>query len=531
MAQTMEFTVTAATTDLLGGPLLDPEGRLVGVTVEVGSGTPRVGRNAALIGAAIESLLKGVVLEWKAEIAAREANVCRIRIAGTVCNPLGLIHEARVGFAFDKVRDRLNGPYTQGLDRGVYGPFHPLLRETRLELVGDRFAGELAASRSETEGKDCVVQVRLRRRGAFSFYSKSRFLAPEFAGGAASAGDDWMESDASKKREDSALLGRLAGRRLTNVDAVFVKIELPADEIVPDPLWGDQGKTLFVLEKKGRLRRISVPNFDEQLSHDLGFECVSVKMSLEGILVLGRKRPELVVVDPATLQVKKRITISPCSSLAASAASSLAFAPAAKEPQMSTELQIVDLASGQVAGLQTFQRLNEKGRPTGVLCWLRASLSPDGRFLIGWDYNTQLHRFRVSGRRVLHEESGALGSPSSDDDQVQWSPDSLYFAAPQKNDGGMTLHVFKTPKLQEALLRIKTAGWGPGLGFDPEARALYGPGAAKALAVYDPLGVPKKEYALWPELFSYVRMVAVHPEGRRAFIVGKGIALWVEFPK
>lgn len=526
----LQLTFSTDSLDPVGGPVLDDRGRLVAVIARYTGGGGKQTSFSAVCAWSLESLLTGLIGKWTAEFASREPDRCRIKIQGTVSNPLGRVREMRAAHSYDKIQDSVNQVQPVFVEAGVIGPFAPLMVESRLDLEGNRFTGEVVVSKDAAAGKDCVLQVRLLVEGAYSRYSRPRYIPLSFpeAPKSGPVPDDWMEANAGKKREEAARSGRFALRTVVNVDASFTQIGLPAEDLVPDLLWGDEGKTLFVLEKGGILRRIAVPSFQQEFHQDFGYECRALQMSREGLLVLGRNRAELALVDPRTLQIKSRISIEPSVSLASSPKSTWALAGAVKERMASMEIQVVDLLEGKKIAAQTYQIRGSDGpRP---VTWDRISLSPDGRALAAWD-NYGLHRFRFSRDRLVYEEYGPVGFSKSDDDQILWSPDSLYLATSNRAGDNRDVLVYKSASIKETLMRLKVTGWGTGFGFDPVARSMYGAGRSKALAIYDARGTIRKEYPLWPESYDFVQKVVVHPDGHRLLAIGKGIVVWVEWPK
>jgi hypothetical protein len=100
---------------------------------------------------------------------------------------------------------------------------------------------------------------------------------------------------------------KLKGKTQKVDDLSLTAINVPAKEVVPAMLWGNaEGAIVFVLDQNGTLRRIAVPEFSETHQLDIGRNCDWLSISGQGLIVTVAGVQQVWLVDPDTLQVKKK---------------------------------------------------------------------------------------------------------------------------------------------------------------------------------------------------------------------------------
>jgi len=317
----------------------------------------------------------------------------------------------------------------------------------------------------------------------------------------------------------------LKGTPFTVVDAKVTPLAIDGRNVVV-PIALD-GNALLVVES-GVLRRVAVPALKEDRQLPLTGTPWGMAMSKAGLAVgIGQ---ELVLIDPATLAVRKRIEAKGMTKLAASPASMVLFAT-----DGSDELRAVD---GDKGAMKSFSaraimkdantarvKKNATGAPLGF--WQAISLAPDGRTLFVMSFGTP-HRFSVTGTDLKYEEIG----PKLDG--VLDVSDPTYIAvccARPAKDTGITLQQgtliyhgdFQKPVL---VLHAAPSSYGRCAAFDP-TRGLILVGGGTGLVTYDATGLRGKEYPFGEQ--EDVVQVLLTPAG--AVVRTQKRILWMELPR
>jgi hypothetical protein len=291
--------------------------------------------------------------------------------------------------------------------------------------------------------------------------------------------------------------------------------------------WSRDGKAFFVLESSGVLRRVALDGFVEQARLDIGRVCGALTDSAEGLLVAVTDLQEAWIIDPVRLRVTGRVPAPSVQWLASSPALSVAFTVGGSGFQ--NQVSALDLKRRQVVPLP-------RGDFRGLLGFDRPVASPDGKYLFTMGGIEQLHRFRIDGTSLVHEES----SPRIAQGHVEGicvSPDSKFVCLPSGggNYQGMPNHppaaaystyVYPVTNLNRPAVSLRSGAYPNAVGFDPRTGNLYTHNHAKQLMVFTAGGVLQKEYALEQNGLR-LHQFLVHPAGERLLVLTSSQLLFV----
>ncbi len=99
------------------------------------------------------------------------------------------------------------------------------------------------------------------------------------------------------------------------------------EKLLDGLIWAADGKSFYVLNADGLLRRIDPATGKADKEQDFGRKCTNLAMSAEGLLISVRDAQEVWVVDPDNLAtVKKKISVPALTRVSAGVNSSFAVA-------------------------------------------------------------------------------------------------------------------------------------------------------------------------------------------------------------
>jgi V8-like Glu-specific endopeptidase/uncharacterized Zn finger protein (UPF0148 family) len=225
-----------------------------------------------------------------------------------------------------------------------------------------------------------------------------------------------------------------------DVDGLTVQdLYTDAKEILTCMIWSRDAKHVYLLEKGGMLRKISVSAAKEVAKVQLPQSpCSWLALSAEGLLV-AVPRSGVLVVDPDTLKVKRTIDIAMNARLVSHPGSSLAFVSISVD-----HLAVVDLKTSK-----TVVTHNPRDFGQGF-CFGSPVISPDGKFLYG-EGMFKMHRFELNGSALkLQEQGGGINGR-----EFSLSGDGKFLhGISQTNE----FSVYATDKLAVPAFKVKGAG-------------------------------------------------------------------------
>ncbi len=331
-----------------------------------------------------------------------------------------------------------------------------------------------------------------------------------------------------KTREPTATNATLAGDP-RSVDGLEVtEIDVPAAGVLPCMVWSADTKVLFVAEKTGVVRRIKADGFVEEVQVDLKAACSWLALSAEGLLVAIEATGEVWVLDPATLKFKFKFKVSVPSvdHVVASPVSSLAYAIGGKRND--AVLSVIDLKRKKIA-----RQYGPRDIAGGDDGFKHLAITPDGKYLFCQGGIEQLHRFRVKGTEIEHQEASERIAQNGK--SIVISPDGYYVALPSGggnyNTKGYGTYIYKITNLAKPAITITSGSYPETLGFDLKGGLIYAQNHDFPLLVFLPTGVKQKESKLGVRGNDSTRQFLVHPDGRQVLVLTSHHLALVRVPK
>ena len=272
---------------------------------------------------------------------------------------------------------------------------------------------------------------------------------------AADSDDDWIGGgkNTGPVKSDQSLLGE---KRVV-YGAVVTDLKLDATNVLPYMRWSANGKFLFILERRGFLRKIKADGFVEVARLPIRRRCTCMAESRQGLLVVADGLEEIWIIDPKTLAVKKKIEVPKICYVTSSPKLNVAFAITNLHPQMTSRMTVINLLKGKVSVTLTASDFSRAARGTRLNpkdnTWMRFStwrwplVTPDGRYLISksGDY---LHRFRINGTKLTYDQISVKLDCAMEDRLSGISPDSKYVAVV-----GWQNKILKVKDLRKVILK------------------------------------------------------------------------------
>jgi hypothetical protein len=196
-------------------------------------------------------------------------------------------------------------------------------------------------------------------------------------------------------------------------------------------LWDEAGKFLYCYNRRAaRAYKVRFDEkrrefFKEDAEADLGGYVLRMGWSSEGLaFVVDTKDPTVVVVDPGTMKVLRRVKVGTQTNNA------FTFATHAAQPfgifLLPREILLIDLKKGEVAGRSPAVEDPDTKEPVRQL--LYPVLTPDGKYCFASGYAgvNKLYRLKVEGKKVVLDS--VLARPRRDLHGLHVSPDGKYLA-------------------------------------------------------------------------------------------------------
>jgi tetratricopeptide (TPR) repeat protein len=347
------------------------------------------------------------------------------------------------------------------------------------------------------------------------------------AGGSDGADDDKPVAPSTVVAPIPAITGLdLAGKVQTVDDARVAPIDVDGQEISDAVLAGD-GAFVYVLQKNGMLRKVSLPTLKEERQTNLGAGVVAMGMSHKGLAVYMSTAQEIWLLDASTLEVKHRTHVAGVVKMSAAVGTTDLLVSTGP-----TNLELVDPVTEKV-----ITKLTPDSAGAGPdLSFAIFALSPDGQNIFA-SQGGAIAEFSLAAGKIAYVATGPKLGP--DATSIIVSPDSRYVCMPCKSGNlpvaGETkkdavTYVFKISDLQKPVMTINSGASPSTLAFDVPARQIYAQNNLRQLIVYSPSGEKIKDYTLVKDKNSDNIKFLVHPDGRSLMVLVGGTLQWVTLP-
>ena len=519
-----------------GGPVVDAQGRLVGVAVAKVTGT-RIG--LAIPPAELTRMLDGRIGGVTTRVSKAEAGAVEVDVTFRFIDPLGKVSKAGVRIArktpgeadpTGKARDRKPLPKADEFPLTVDAAGQKATATIPLKS-DDRGFAEYWVQPVYTNGAKAgvlVSPVTLR----VDFSGRAAIVPPKVTPGSGTPTPIPAGSVPEPK-----LTGKLTTAAADAGDLKATKImtgapdERPGGYYPPACMtWTPDAKAFYHLDAAGTVRRITYPELKEDAALATGRKCGWMSLSKVGPVVTVTDAQEAWVLDPATLKVTARIPIAKAKAVAATPTSEFGFAAEADFRQ--STLTVLDLKAGKLLKQLTTADLGGRG----LVGLEYPTFSPDGKYLFTSGGLEQVYRFKVDGQALRLQEAGPRIIQGA---YLGLSVGADYVAAPSGGGNygigadrpGYGTFVFAHGDLKKPVLSLKSGAYPQAVGFDPAAGLFYAHNSSSQLIVFNKEGIKLKEYAIGQERLTRVGQFLVHPTGGKVLIVINGDVYAVEVPK
>jgi hypothetical protein len=303
-------------------------------------------------------------------------------------------------------------------------------------------------------------------------------------------------------------------------DATATPLTLEAKSLLPCMAWADkEGTGFYALDSDGVLRLISYPEFNVKQEKDLEHKVAWLSISSEGLVVSVPDKHEVWVVDPAKLEVKKKIEVP--SLKRAVSAPGISIAAGCGEGV----LYAVNLKSGKTA------KYEPPKNQRGAIGFEYPAMSPDGKYLFT-DMNEVLLRFKLQKGLFTFDEMGPrIGNGFN----ISISPDSKFVCMPSPSAKSLegkayTTTIYPVANLKKPECVLESGAYPITVGFDSKGGWIYAQNSEYPLLVFTSGGVKKKEYKLTSKRGENVRQLLAHPSGNKVIAFVSEKLYFVEIP-
>jgi S1-C subfamily serine protease len=496
-----------------GGPVVDNEGRLVGVTVAKISGT-RIG--LAIPPEELTKMLHGRVGGVSIQTRSVNSGMAEIEATVLLIDPLNKLQ--RVG-----IRYLAAGAGSQKPSRDKDGRWLPMPggQEVDMAINQQKASGTFQVAAPNMGLTTYTFQtVYTNGAGQTTYTGPSTFRVNSSQSAVAMRPPQSSGNDPVAKPSNADL----SGTRTTVGGISTSEVQLPAGNAEPCMCWTADGKGFYFLERNGILRRINLAGFKEERKLDLGRKASWLSPSAQGLLVALPDQQEAWLLDTATFKVKQKMP-APSVTRALSAPSlSIGFAFAAQGDLVN----VLNLKTGQILR-------QHNAREFGPLVSLRTPvITPDGKYIFTSGMFEQVNRLRVTGDDLQFEESSPrilqgrfVGLCVSGDSAYVCGPSGggNYGAPGHPQIAGYSTYIYPVTSLNTPVCTLEQGAYPLAVGFDPKAGLIYTQNHQFELIVFTDKGIKLKEYSL---RCGEPKQYLVHPAGRKLLLLTANKLLQVE---
>jgi hypothetical protein len=302
--------------------------------------------------------------------------------------------------------------------------------------------------------------------------------------------------------------------------------------------WAKDGKSFYYLDgSTGTLGHVVLEGFREDRQLGIGRKCTWLSTSAMGLLVTVADLQEVWLVDPSTLQVKDRFTAASVQRAVSAPSLSIALVGGASTPFNGNGLSIIDLQKGELIT----QSFNSADGRRALIGFDRPTVTPDGKYVFTIGGLEALHRFRIDGTRLVHEESSQRIAQGHIEAGICVSPDSRLVCLP--SGGGnyavgtplpaYSTYVYKVDNLHAPACTLAQGAYPEAVGFDPRGGYIYSQNMSSFLLAFSNEGVKLKDYTLsgGQPGFRRRRQMLAHPQGGSLLLLTSEKLYYVVMPK
>jgi hypothetical protein len=406
------------------------------------------------------------------------------------------------------------------------------------EATGDQLAANKAgaekdsARKPETDQQAAATKALIERALADRKSAEVKIKELSTALDKALAEKQAAEEEIRKLKAEAAkdtkpdLPGERSGAELVSLrgdttkidDLTVTPVKLDAKLLLPRLSWADaKGSAFFTANEHGVVQRITFPDLKLERVKDFERKCTGLAVSSEGVLLSFPDPQQVWLLDPRTLDVRKKIDVPGVRAVAATPASSVGVAAGDK-------IYAVDLKTGAAHACTLPENASLAVGFNGPV------MTADGQYVFTTGLEAMC-RFKLVDGKLRYEEVSPRIAHGHVAIGVQVSPDSKLVCLPSRNGNyvskGYGVYLYPVTTFQKAELLLDPGPHPAAVAFDPVAGSIYASGAGGPFTVFTPTGIPKKSYKV-PG--NEPRQYLVHPGGSKVLLFIDNKLLLVEVP-
>lgn len=289
-------------------------------------------------------------------------------------------------------------------------------------------------------------------------------------------------------------------------------LDVPAQELLPDLVWYDDGSCFLCLERGGKLRLVRTADAALLRTLDLKRSCGGLAGNAAFAFVAVPEVGEVTVLHADTLRQQARLAVPAPGRLVAAHNGATAFAI----PDVPQRLYFLDPLGPAVAEKRAYDFAADD------VAFRAAGLSPTGRRLFTLGTRGQVQRFDVPGfRGLFHEQDSPVGD---DPTALLIATDGTAVATVARG----RLVVYAAGDLSRPLYEVANPPVRP-LALGPGGLIAYGSTATAQLAALD-LTTGKLRWSASFGGTEPVRALALSPTGDRLLLLTEHRLILCQFP-
>jgi hypothetical protein len=309
-------------------------------------------------------------------------------------------------------------------------------------------------------------------------------------------------------------------------DVTVTKAAFPGEGLPVSASWSADGKSLYVLDGRGLVRRLAADGLKEEAKNDLEMKTTWVSASAEGPVVSAPDNQLVLLLDPQTLQTKAKVETAGLIKAVSAPGRGVAAALGR------TGVRLLDLKAGK-------EIKEYKGSDFGndALVFDSLAMTPDGKYLF-LSTADAMHRVQVGDDKLEYGEAsyniraggGAFDSVYCDEG-FACMPCGGGNITPEKDHPAPKVYqcfVYPVDNLKKPAFTLVGA-YGT-ITFDSKHGAAYGTtgGPEVNLIKYNTNGLAVKQYRLG---VGTVQQIVRQPQAEKlALLTDKGVAV-VDLPR
>jgi len=508
-----------------GGPIVDVQGRLIGIAA-IGIDGTKIG--FAIPATQITKLLEPRVSQLTLKTGTWLNGKLPVHCAIETSDPLEQIQEVALLYSHAE-----NGLKLRKGPGDNTWPELPNSKSTKLVRTGGKITGTFQLSKTDSSLEKYQIQVLV----TFSDKSVARSEALHATIGASRTEifppnsqvllafgrvPSLVERSTELARPKAIAAPILAGEFRFDVPPTP---EGEKREANSSPCcWSSDGKWLYSLSHDGTLRKLSCPGLKEEAALQTGLKTwLCLSLSAAGLVVSGRTDPGDASQPPFRVVLVNSDTLKPIRTIGADARGRFHQTVASQNSSFAyavclapSQLIVIDLAKGEIA----------KKYPADTFGFPEPSLhplviSPDGQWIVTRDH-TRLFRFRLNGADVKFEEASPKILQSSMPEVPVISYDGKWIRATCENrqygqtiDGrsGYSTQLFSMESLAKPAQSLAGVQYPLFAAFDRATGHVY-INSLDYVDVFDPQGNHLGRHNIAGALQRKIGRMLVHPEGR-----------------